>query len=145
MIEKFMQLAIENAKKIKKDIPICAIIVKDNEIISLKLNNKENDNLITSHAEILALEEANKKLNNWRLDDCDMYVTLEPCPMCGWAIKSSRIKNLYFGSYDFNYGSISKYNLFQNSKTKIKGGILEKECDELLNSYFKVLRNGKDK
>lgn len=135
-----MQRALEEAKKVIIDVPICAIIVKDGEIISLAVNEREKTGFVTSHAEILTLNIANKKLNNWRLNDCDMYVTLEPCPMCGWAIQNARIKNLYFGSYDHNYGAISTYNLFKNSSTKVFGGILEKECDEILKNYFDKLR-----
>lgn len=140
--KKFMKKALIKAQKITLDIPVCAIIVKDNRIISSAINKREKDNILTYHAEILAIEKANKKLKNWRLSDCDMYVTLEPCPMCGWAILNSKIDNLYFGSYDYNYGAFSTLNLlkYANSKINIKGGILEGECDKLLKEYFKSLR-----
>ena len=138
--EKYMQIALQQARKVDIDIPICALIVKDDEILALSVNEREKNNLVSSHAEILALNIANKKLNNWRLNDCDMYVTLEPCPMCGWAIRNARVKNLYFGAYDYNYGAISAYNLLKNSNTNVVGGILEKECDEVLESYFRKLR-----
>jgi len=147
MLNKFMTILINEAENCKKDIPIAAMIVKNEKIISLKTNQKEINNKVTSHAEILALEEANQKLNNWRLDDCDMFVTLEPCPMCSWAIINSRIKNLYFGSYDYKYGAMgSVLNLAKiaNSNINIKGGIMEKECNELLNNYFKRIRNEKN-
>lgn len=139
-----MELALASAKKVKIDIPVCALIVKNGEIISVKTNEKEKTNIVTSHAEILALNEANKKLKSWRLNDCDIYVTLEPCPMCGWAILSSRIKNLYFGSYDTVYGAFSNgfnFGKILNSKINVKGGIMEEECNKLLNDYFMGLRN----
>ncbi|MBQ7287418.1 MAG: nucleoside deaminase [Candidatus Gastranaerophilales bacterium] len=146
MLNKFMHLAIDEAKKVKKDIPICALIVKNGKIIALETNKREQENKTIAHAEILAISEANKKLNSWRLDDCDMFVTLEPCPMCAWAIINARIKNLYFGSYDLRYGACtSALNLanLANSKINIKGGILEQECNDLLKKYFENLRNEK--
>ena len=141
---EFMKLAIDEAKKAVGDIPVGAVIVKDGEIISSAFNTKEKDNDVTSHAEILAIRKAEQALENWRLDECDMYVTLEPCPMCGWAILQSRIKNLYFGSYDNNYGAFSsKIDLREIASTKLNvyGGILEGECDEVLKEFFKQLRD----
>lgn len=138
-----MHKAIEMAKSSGEDIAVGAIVVKDGEIIASACNRKEKDNDVTSHAEILAIREASQKLGRWRLDDCDLYVTLEPCPMCSWAIINSRIKNVYFGSYDNNYGALgSKTDLrkIANSKTKVYGGIMEEECDKLLKDYFKLLR-----
>ena len=139
----FMQQAINIAKTVKGEIAVGAVIVKDNEIIASACNRKEKDNDVTSHAEILVIREAAKKLNRWRLKDCDLYVTLEPCPMCAWAIINSRIKNVYFGSFDTNYGALgSKIDLRQiaNSKLKVYGGIMEKECDKILKECFKDLR-----
>ncbi len=139
-----MKLAFENAKKVKADIPVCAIITKDDEIISIQTNKREEDLLITSHAEILALNEANKKLNRLRLNDCEIYVTLEPCPMCAWAIINSKIKTVFFSSYDSNYGALGgRINLTKlaNSKLEIYGGIMEDEGDEILKKYFMELRN----
>ncbi len=139
----FMEFAIEKAREVEGDIPVCAVIVKDGEVVSFACNTKEKDNDVTSHAEILAIREAEKVLNNWRLDGCEMYVTLEPCPMCGWAILQSRIKTLYFGSYDANYGAFSsKIDLrdISESKLQVYGGIKEEECDDLLNKFFKQLR-----
>ena len=146
MLNKYMSIALDIAKKTQKDVPIAALIVKNNEIIASATNKREEENRTIAHAEILAIEEANKKLNSWRLDDCDMYVTLEPCPMCMWAIINTRIKNVYFGSYDTKYGAcLSTINLAQlaNSKINIHGGILEQECNELLKNYFENLRNEK--
>lgn len=139
-----MKRAIEIAKQADGEIPVGAIIVKDDEIIASAFNRKEELNDVTAHAEILAIREASRKLNRWRLDDCEMYVTLEPCPMCAWAIISSRIKTVYFGSYDLNYGALGSaidIKELANSKLKVYGGILEQECDILLNEYFKTLRS----
>ena len=108
----FMQKVIEDAQTVKNDIPVSALIVKNDEIICICHNQKEEKQNATYHAEILAIEQASKILNSWRLDECDMYVTLEPCPMCAGAIIQSRIKNLYFGSYDNLYGALgSKIDL----------------------------------
>lgn len=139
-----MKRAIEIAKLANGEIPVGAIVIKDGEIIASAFNKKEELNDVTAHAEILAIREASKKLNRWRLDDCEMYVTLEPCPMCAWAIISSRIKTVYFGSYDLNYGALGSaidVRKLANSKLKVYGGILEQECDILLNEYFKTLRS----
>ncbi len=140
----YMDLAIKEAQNSKGEIPVGAVIVKDGEVIASAFNQKEKDNDVTSHAEIVAIRKAEKVLNNWRLDDCDMYVTLEPCPMCGWAILQSRIKNLYFGSFDVNYGAFSSKidlrSLSTGSKLNVYGGLNENECDKLLEKFFKDLR-----
>ena len=143
MLNNYFDILINKIKEEKADIPIAAMIVKDNEIISIKTNEREKSNLITAHAEILAINEANQKLNNKYLTDCDMYVTLEPCPMCAWAIINSKIKNLYFGSFDTQYGgfSVLKLDKLANSKIKIFGGIKEDKCNKVLEEYFKNLRN----
>lgn len=138
-----MSIAIEEAKKSDGDIPVGAVIVKSGEIIAKAHNTREKDNDVTSHAEILAIRKAGKIFKNWRLDDCELYVTLEPCPMCGWAILQSRIKSVYFGSYDHNYGSFSsKIDLrkLSTSNINIYGGIKEEECDNLLKDFFITLR-----
>jgi len=139
----FMKLALEMAANSGKDIPVGAVIVKEGKVISSACNTKELDKDITSHAEIIAIRKAEKVLNNWRLDGCELYVTLEPCPMCGWAIIQSRIKTVYFGSYDVNYGAFSsKLDLRKigNSKLKVYGGIREDECDKLLDDFFGAIR-----
>jgi tRNA(adenine34) deaminase len=147
MLNKYFDILVKKAKEEQIDIPISAMITKNNQIISLKTNQREKNNSIISHAEILAIEEANKKLKSKYLSGCNMYVTLEPCPMCAWAIISSKIDNLYFGSYDINYGgfSVLKLNNIANSKIKVFGGIREEECNSILNNYFKNLRNGINK
>ena len=139
----FMEKAIELAKQIEKDVPVSAIIVKDGEIISFAQNEREIDNDVTSHAEIFAIRKAERVLNNWRLDDCEMYVTLEPCPMCAWAILQSRIKTLDIGSIDKNYGAFGSamdLRKYTNSKLKVYGGIKEEECDKILEEFFKKIR-----
>ena len=146
MLNKFMTRAIELAKTEKYDIPVSALIVKNGKIIAQATNRREKDNRVIAHAEILAIEEANRELSTWRLDECEMYVTLEPCPMCAWAIINSRIKNLYFGSWDLKYGAFGgAINLLSlaNPKLVVKGGILEEECNNLIKGYFENLRNEK--
>ena len=137
-----MKRAIEFAKKAGSEIPVGAIIVKDGKVLCGAFNRKEELNDVTSHAEILAIREAEKILGRWRLDDCEMYVTLEPCPMCGWAILQSRISKVYYGSYDTKYGAFSTLELHKKSefKPQIYGGILEKECDEVLKTFFEKIR-----
>ncbi len=140
---EFMKVAIDLASKSGNDIPVGAVIVKDGKIIAAACNAREKDNDITSHAEILAIRKAEKILDNWRLDDCEMYVTLEPCPMCGWAVIQSRIKSLYFGSYDSKYGSFTSpvdLRKISNQNINVYGGILESECDNLLKNFFSELR-----
>ncbi len=143
---EFMKAAIEIAKQAGTDLPIGAVIVKDGKIIASAHNEKEKLQNAAKHAEMIVIEQASKKSDNWRLEDCDLYVTLEPCPMCAWAILQSRFKNVYFGAYDGLYGALgSKIDVrdLLGAKINIKGGILEQECRELLDSYFKELRNGK--
>ena len=139
-----MSLALSTAKEVKKDIPISALIVKNNEIISIATNKREENNQTIAHAEILAINEANKKLNSWRLDECDMYVTLEPCPMCAWAILNARIKNLYFGAYDLKTGAAqSVLSLFEyrfNHLVNFTGGIMQEECSTIIKDFFRQLR-----
>ena len=139
----FMHRAIELAKQAVGEVAVGAVIVKNNQIIAQACNKKEALNDVTAHAEILAIRAAEKVLNNWRLEDCDLYVTLEPCPMCATAIINSRIKNVYFGSYDLNYGALgSKIDLREiyNSKLNVYGGIMEEECDKVLKECFEELR-----
>ena len=139
----FMSRAIELAKLATGEVAVGAVLVKDGKIIAEAHNKKEQNNDVTSHAEILVIRDAEQKFGNWRLDDCDLYVTLEPCPMCAWAIINSRIKNVYFGSYDLNYGALgSKIDLrkIANSKLNVYGGIMEDECDKVLSECFEGLR-----
>lgn len=148
MREEFMRIAISEAcKAIEVDeVPIGAVIVKNNEIISSAHNLKETYNCAVYHAEIVAIERACKVLNNWYLEGCDIYVTLEPCAMCAGALINSRIENIFFGAYDKKAGCCKTlYNLPEDSRfnhrIKVQGGILEEECGGLLTNYFRGKRN----
>ena len=99
----------------KEEIPVGAVIVKNNKIISRAYNTREKDQLATHHAEIFAIEKACKKLKSWRLDNCDIYVTLEPCPMCAGAIMNARIKNVYYAVEDIENGGQTRFNIFNNT------------------------------
>lgn len=135
MNEKYMEIAYLEAKKAykKMEVPVGAVIVKDNKVISKAHNLMETKNDCTKHAEIIAIKKASKKLKNWRLIDCDLYVTLEPCEMCKGAISLSRIKNVYF--------SVKK----EDKKTKDTCNYIFKsdnnKCLELLKSFFNKLRH----
>ena len=141
--KSYIDYAIEQAAMCEQDVPVGAIIIQNGEIIAAAHNEKESLNDTTAHAEILAIKIAQDKLKSYRLKDCTMYVTLEPCPMCAWAIINSGIENLYFGAYDLQYGAItSVINLpkLANSKIKIYGGIKEFECKKILDDFFKTIR-----
>ncbi len=147
-MNNFMQRAIEIAQKSGADVPVGALIIKNDEIISFACNEKEKNNDPTAHAEILAIKQAALLISNWRLEDCELYVTLEPCPMCAWAILQSRIKAVYFGSYDSQYGAFgSALDLRQqaNSRLKVYGGILEKECDNVIREFWDGKRGNSEK
>lgn len=138
-----MQKAIEIASFSGLDVPVGAVIVKNGKIISYAHNEKEAINDVTAHAEILAIRQAEKILCNWRLSGCDIYVTLEPCPMCLWAILQSRIDNVYFGSFDSLMGgftTLPQLLSLANSKLNYKGGIMEEDCNKLIHNYFQTLR-----
>jgi len=141
-----MEMAIEQAKigAINGNIPIGAVIVKSGKVIAKAHNLREETNISTGHAEIIAIERANKELNSWRLDGCTLYVTIEPCPMCAGAIIQSRIKNVFYGAQDKKSGvHRSVINLFDlpfNHKVNVKGKILEKECGEIVSNFFQNIR-----
>ena len=148
--EKWMREAIKQAKKAaqKDEVPIGCVIVKDDQIIARAYNKREMKQCSTAHAEILAIEKACKKLGSWRLEDCDLYVTLEPCPMCSGAIIQSRIRNVIFGAYDPKGGCMgSNMNINDvrgfNHYPDIEGGILQDECSRLLKEFFKAKRKKK--
>ena len=139
----FMQEAINIAQSSGKDLPIGAVLVKNGKIIAKAHNEKELKKDVTSHAEMLVIQEGQKVLNTTVLTDCQLYVTLEPCPMCAWAILNSRISKVFFGSYDTIYGALGSatdLRKYLNSKTEIIGGIKEEECSTLLKNYFKTIR-----
>lgn len=149
MDEKFMKEALKEAKKAydKEEVPVGAIIVKNGKIIARAHNLKETKALATAHAEILAIEKASKKLKTWRLIDCDMYVTLEPCTMCMGAIILSRIKNLYIGALDEKTGACGSFvdlsTYKYNHTVNISKGILQDKCEYILKDFFKNLRRNK--
>ena len=146
--EKFMKEALKEAKKayIKDEVPVGCVIVKDNKIIARGHNKKEKKKNAILHAEIVALTKAQKKLNDWRLNDCTLYVTLEPCLMCTGAIIQTRINKVVFGCNDPKGGAIDTVinikeikNLNHSFESISK--ILEKECSTILKTYFKNKRN----
>lgn len=145
--EKFMKEALKEAKKalLKNEVPIGAVIVKDNKVIARGHNLRETKENSLCHAEIIAINKACKKLKNFRLEDCDLYVTVEPCPMCAGAIIQSRIKNVYYGTADEKYGAVdSVYNIFEiksNHKVNSEPNILKEECSTIIKDFFKELRN----
>lgn len=144
--EYFMKLALEEAKKAYKlgEIPVGAIITKGNEIISTGYNKRETGKNALFHAETEAIFKACEKLGGWRLWECTLYVTLEPCPMCAGAIVNARIPNIYFGAYDVKNGACgSAVNLLkmnENYRPKCTGGILEDECSKIIKDFFVELR-----
>lgn len=145
-----MRAALREAQKAydKKEIPVGAVIVKDDKIISRAYNLKELKNDTTKHAEILAIQKASKKLGSWRLEDCEMYVTLEPCSMCAGALIQSRIKKLYIGTMDYKTGACgSVLNLLSDYKfnhtVEVETGVLAEQCEKILKDFFKELRADK--
>ena len=143
----FMKKAIAAAKRAAAcdEVPVGAVIVKDGEIIATACNRKERDNCAVSHAEIVAIRKACKKLGNWYLEGCEMYVTLEPCPMCAGALINSRLDKLYFGAYDPKAGCCgSLYDLVRdgrfNHTLDEEGGTMREECDALISNYFRLKR-----
>ncbi len=141
--EKYMKMALNQAKKAGGlgEVPIGAIIVKDGVVIAKAYNKRNTSNVATHHAEILAIEKACKKIGDWRLDGAEMYVTLEPCPMCAGAIVNARIKTLYFGAFERKSGAVfSNFHILSkgvlNHKTEAVGGILESDCSNILKEFF---------
>lgn len=147
--ELFMKKAIVRGRTAARhgEIPVGAIIVKDGVVIADGRNMREGKENALAHAEIIAIERACKKLGRWRLHDCQMYVTLEPCPMCAGAIVNARIERVVFGAFDKKagaYGSVFDMNQFPlNHFPDVCGGVLEKECGEMLSGFFKELREKK--
>ena len=148
--EEFMQEALKEAKKATKklEVPVGCVIVKDEKIIARAHNQKETKTDTTKHAEIIAIQKASKKLEAWRLLDCEMYVTLEPCSMCAGAMIQARIKKVYIGAMDEKTGACgSVLNLLQdypfNHKVDIETGIEKEKCEKELKEFFKQLRKMK--
>lgn len=145
--EKYMSLALAQARRAYKlnEVPIGCIIVYKDEIIGRGYNRRVTDKNTLSHAELNAIKKASKKLGDWRLDDCEMYVTLEPCQMCSGAIVQSRIKKVYIGCMNPKAGCAgSVMNLLNveqfNHQVQIERGILEEKCSDIIKSYFRELR-----
>ncbi|MBM7645557.1 tRNA(adenine34) deaminase [Scopulibacillus daqui] len=145
--EYYMKKAIEEAKKAEEigEVPIGAVIVKDNEVIAAAHNLRETTQEPMAHAECLAIREASRKLGTWRLTGCQLYVTLEPCPMCAGAIIQSRLDAVIFGAYDPKAGCAGTLmNLVEdqrfNHRAEVISGVLEDSCAHILTSFFKKLR-----
>lgn len=152
MYDIYMKAALDEAKRAYEDdeVPIGAVIVKDERIIAAAHNMREQLNDPTAHAEIIAIRKAASILNSWRLNDCDIYVTIEPCSMCAGAIVLARIKKVIYGAKDPKAGACgSILNIAANEKLNhraiILGGILEYECSSIVKEYFKEKRGYKQK
>ena len=144
--ESFMRLALEQAQIAAAlgEIPVGAVVVKDGQVIGRGYNRREADGSATAHAEVLAIEEACKNLGTWRLTDCELYVTLEPCPMCAGAIINARIRRVIYGVKDEKAGccgSVADFFAMPFNHTPLsRSGILEEDCRNLLTSFFQQLR-----
>lgn len=144
--EEIMQTALEEAQKAFDigEVPVGAVVTLNGEIVGRGYNKRETDKNALRHAELIAIDEACRTLGGWRLWQCELFVTLEPCPMCAGAIINSRIKRVVFGAYDKKAGSCcSVTNLFAlpyNHKPEVLGGIMEEECSTILSDFFKQLR-----
>lgn len=145
--EKFMREALKQAKKAYKigEVPIGCVIVQDGKIIARGYNRRNTDKVTLAHAEIAAIKKASKKAGDWRLEDCTMYVTLEPCQMCAGAIVQSRMKKVVIGCMNPKAGCAgSVLNLLQmqefNHQVELERGVLEEACSEILSRFFKELR-----
>ncbi|QTL96614.1 tRNA adenosine(34) deaminase TadA [Iocasia frigidifontis] len=145
--EEYMRLAIIEAGKALEieEVPIGAVVISKGEIIGRGYNLRENTNDPTAHAEIIALKNAAANLNSWRLDECSLYVTIEPCPMCAGAIVQARIKRLVYGAKDPKAGAAgSLYNIVRdkrlNHQVELKAGVLAEECGDLMKGFFRKLR-----
>lgn len=147
--EKYMRMALLEAKKALKlnEVPIGAIIVKDDIVIARGHNLRESKQNSLLHAEIIAINKACKKLNNFRLEDCELYVTVEPCLMCAGAIVLSRIKKVYYGAKDSKYGAVESvtktFDVVSNHKVEYENEILQSECSKLISEFFCDLRKQK--
>ena len=152
-MEKYMQRALELAQMAfdEGEVPVGAVIVKKTtgEIVGEGRNMRETAKNALAHAEIIAIDAACKKLGGWRLPECAMYVTLEPCPMCCGAIINSRIDNVIFGAYDVKSGSaVSVQKMFElpyNYRPEVTGGVMEEECSAILSEFFRQLREKKSR
>lgn len=149
--EHWMQQALLLAKEAATadEVPVGAVVVRNGVVIGRGRNRKEEDRLATRHAEIEAIEDASKTIGAWRLLDCDLYVTLEPCPMCAGAILQSRIRHLYYGADDPKGGAVtSLYQLLDdtrwNHSTNVTNHVLKQACSSLLSDFFREKRKRSD-
>src|SRR5690625_609473 len=148
--EQFMRAAMQEADRAREldEVPIGAVIVHDGEIIAAGHNLRETSQSTLSHAELIAIQKANKKIGSWRLEDCTLYVTLEPCPMCAGAIIQSRIKRVVYGASDPKAGcagtlmNLLNVNQF-NHQADVTKGVLESKCSIMLRDFFRELRKRK--
>ncbi|NLC89143.1 MAG: nucleoside deaminase [Clostridiaceae bacterium] len=142
-----MQRAIELAREAAAagEVPVGCVIVQDGIILAEGRNNRENSQMATGHAELIAIEAASRNIHSWRLCDADLYVTLEPCLMCSGAILQARIRHLFFGAYDPKSGMAGSvanvFDLPSNHRVELTGGILQEECAQLLRDFFFARRN----
>ena len=144
---KFMKEAIKEAKKAEliDEVPIGCVVVKDDKVVARGHNIRETKKTPLGHAEIVAIDKASKKLGRWRLEDCDIYITIEPCIMCSGAIIQSRIRHIYYGAKDPKGGALeSSINVLEakniNHHPEVTSGILEEECSNVISQYFKRKR-----
>jgi len=147
---KFMKAALKCAETALKEgeVPIGAVVVCDGKIISRGHNRRTKKQIATAHAEIEAIEKACKKLKSWRLPECEIYVTLEPCPMCMGAMLNARIKKVYFGAYEGKGRSLTRElaeaNLV-NHRIEVEGGVMEEQCSAVISGFFSGMRDKNDK
>ena len=150
MENKFMKAALKCAQTAFKEgeVPIGAVVVFEGKVISRGHNRRTKKQIATAHAEIEAIEKACKKLGSWRIPECEIYVTLEPCPMCMGAMLNARIKKVYFGAYEAKGRSltneIAEANLL-NHKIEVEGGVMEEECAHILSTFFSEMRKREGK
>ena len=148
--EFYMSQAIKLAKEAEEmdEVPVGAVIVRDGEIIAMAKNRRQTDKCATAHAEILAIEEACKKLGGWRLPRAVMYVTLEPCPMCAGAAVNARLERVVYGAHDIRFGALgSLFDLSElplNHKLEVTSSVMAEECSSILTEYFRRKRKKKD-
>lgn len=149
--EKFMRLALVQAHLAYQigEVPVGAVVVKNGQVVGTGYNRRETDKNAVAHAELLAINDACKNLGGWRLWECELYVTLEPCPMCAGAIINSRIKRLVYGASDKKAGSVESivkmFDLPYNHKPPYTAGVLEDECSQILKNFFKEMRSRKSR
>ncbi|MBF0578607.1 nucleoside deaminase [Erysipelotrichaceae bacterium RD49] len=148
--EKYMKSALRLAQKaeVMDEVPVGAVIVHEGRIIGRGYNRRQTKQNSLEHAELMAIAQACRKLGSWRLEGCDLYVTLEPCPMCAGAIIQSRVRKVYFGAFDAKGGAVgSVTNLFElpqwNHHPDFEGGLLEDECSKILKDFFRAKRQKK--